>query len=210
MKRISTILLMLLVGSFVFSCNKDDSEEYADVSLDPDKGIFAKLETNHGNILIKLFEEDIPITVDNFIDLAEGKKVGVDSIYKGKPFYDGTIFHRVIDGFMIQGGSPDGKPNGGPGYTFEDEIKPKYRHNAEGVVSMANSGPNTNGSQFFITVEPTPWLDFVHTVFGRVIEGMDVVKEISKVKVGKDYRPVEDVILNKVTIIRKGETEEES
>ena len=152
-------------------------------------GTYANFETTLGNFTIELFEKQVPNTVGNFVKLAE------------KNFYDGVIFHRVIDGFMLQGGDPTGTGRGGPGYTFADEIDPTLKHNSEGILSMANAGPNTNGSQFFITLVPTPHLDGRHTVFGKVVEGIDVVRKIGKTKTSKPGdRPVVDVVMNKVTI----------
>ena len=152
-------------------------------------GTYAHFETSLGNFTIELFEEETPNTVGNFVKLA------------GKNFYDGVIFHRVIDGFMIQGGDPTGTGRGGPGYQFADEFHPKLKHNSEGILSMANAGPNTNGSQFFITLAPTPHLDGRHTVFGRVTDGIDVVRKIGKTKTSKPGdRPAVDVVMNKVTV----------
>ena len=151
---------------------------------------FALFETSMGNFKIELFETEVPNTVGNFVKLAE------------KNFYDGVIFHRVIDGFMIQGGDPTGTGRGGPGYTFADEIHPKLKHSSEGMLSMANAGPNTNGSQFFITLVPTPHLDGRHAVFGKVSEGMDVVKKIGKTPVKPGDRPVTDVVMKSVKIER--------
>jgi cyclophilin family peptidyl-prolyl cis-trans isomerase len=152
-------------------------------------GTYVHFETSLGNFTIELFEQQTPKTVANFVKLAE------------ENFYDGVIFHRVIDGFMIQGGDPTGTGRGGPGYTFPDEIHPQLKHNSEGILSMANAGPNTNGSQFFITLVPTPHLDGKHTVFGKVAEGMDVVRKIGKTKTSKPGdRPVVDVVMKKVTI----------
>jgi cyclophilin family peptidyl-prolyl cis-trans isomerase len=155
-------------------------------------GTFAHVETSMGNFTIELFEQQVPKTVGNFVKLAESN------------FYNGVVFHRVIDGFMIQGGDPTGTGRGGPGYQFADEIHPQLKHSSEGILSMANAGPNTNGSQFFITLTPTPHLDGRHAVFGKVVEGMDVVKKIGKTPVTKPGdRPVTDVVMNKVTIERK-------
>ena len=152
-------------------------------------GTYANFETTLGNFTIELFEKQVPNSVGNFVKLAE------------KNFYDGVIFHPVIDGFMIQGGDPTGTGRGGPGYMFADEIDPTLKHTSEGMLSMANAGPNTNGSQFFITLVPTPHLDGKHAVFGKVVEGMDVVRKIGKTKTSKPGdRPVVDVVMNKVTI----------
>ena len=151
----------------------------------------AKFETTLGNFTIELFEAQAPNTVGNFVKLAESN------------FYNGVIFHRVIEGFMIQGGDPTGTGRGGPGYQFADEIHPQLKHTGEGMLSMANAGPNTNGSQFFITLTATPHLDGRHAVFGTVVEGMDVVKKIGKTRVGPGDRPLADVVMNKVTIERK-------
>ncbi|WP_396168798.1 peptidylprolyl isomerase [Flavobacterium sp.] len=157
------------------------------------EGIFATLTTSKGPIVLQLEYKKTPVTVANFISLAEGTNTFVtDAKFKGKPFYDGLKFHRVIKDFMIQGGDPAGTGSGGPGYSFKDEIT-DLKHNKGGILSMANSGPATNGSQFFITHKETPWLDGKHTVFGHVTQGMDVVNAIAQ----------DDVIL-KVTIVRKG------
>jgi peptidyl-prolyl cis-trans isomerase A (cyclophilin A) len=156
---------------------------------------FALFDTTEGNFKIKLFADEAPKTVENFVSLAEGAKTG-------KPFYDGLIFHRVIPNFMIQGGCPQGTGTGGPGYKFADEFHPSLRHSKKGILSMANSGPNTNGSQFFITVAATSWLDNKHTVFGEVVEGYDVVEKISKVPKNSGDRPSKDVKINSVTIER--------
>ena len=164
----------------------------------------ALFETNKGNFKVLLFADKAPKTVDNFVQLAKGTKEFMDPKSNqpvSKPFYDGLNFHRVIKDFMIQGGCPLGTGTGGPGYRFQDEFHPELKHNKPGLLSMANAGPNTNGSQFFITVVPTPWLDNRHTIFGEVVEGYNVVDEISKTKVGAMDRPVEPVILNKVTIV---------
>jgi peptidyl-prolyl cis-trans isomerase A (cyclophilin A) len=166
----------------------------------------ARFDTTEGSFTVKFFDEEAPKTVANFVGLAEGTKEWTDPKTGGKktgPFYDGVIFHRVIDGFMIQGGDPLGRGTGGPGYKFADEFHPSLRHTREGLLSMANAGPNTNGSQFFITLGPTPHLDNRHSIFGVVEEGMDVVRKIGKVRTGAQDRPVNDVVINKVTIERK-------
>jgi peptidyl-prolyl cis-trans isomerase A (cyclophilin A) len=167
---------------------------------------YAKFDTTEGTFTVRLFDAEAPNTVANFVGLAEGTKEWTDprtNQKKTAPFYDGIIFHRVIDGFMIQGGDPLGKGYGGPGYKFGDEFHPSLKHNREGLLSMANAGPNTNGSQFFITLAPTPHLDNRHSIFGVVENGLDVVKKIGKVRTGAQDRPVNDVVINKVTIERK-------
>ena len=149
----------------------------------------AVFDTNMGEFEIELFEDKTPITTKNFIDLAQ------------EGFYDEVIFHRIIDGFMIQGGDPTGTGMGGPGYTIEDEFTPELTHESEGILSMANTGrPHTGGSQFFITLAATPWLDGHHTVFGKVVKGIEVVREIGHVKTGPQDRPVHDVVINKIAI----------
>jgi peptidyl-prolyl cis-trans isomerase A (cyclophilin A) len=169
-------------------------------------GVYATFQTSMGNFTAELFEKDAPITVENFIGLAEGTKEWKDpktgAAMKGKPLYDGLIFHRVIDGFMIQGGDPAGNGTGGPGYKIKDEIK--LKHDREGTLAMANAGPNSAGSQFYVTVAPQPSLDSAHayTVFGHVVSGMDVVKAIGKVKTGANDRPVTPVVIKKVSIER--------
>ena len=167
-------------------------------------GLYAIFETSMGDITTVLFEKEAPKTVANFIELAEGKKEWRDPWGKvvKRPLYSGTIFHRVITNFMIQGGDPRGNGTGGPGYNFEDEFTPKLRHDSPGRLSMANRGPNTNGSQFFITEVPTPHLDDRHTIFGQVIDGLVLVKKIARVKKSRGDKPLKDIILKKVTIKR--------
>jgi peptidyl-prolyl cis-trans isomerase A (cyclophilin A) len=168
-------------------------------------GTYAILETSQGTIVCRLFEKETPNTVANFVGLAEGTKEFTDprTGQKAKrPFYDGLTFHRVIPNFMIQGGCPLGTGTGDPGYRFKDEFNDALRHNAPGKLSMANSGPNTNGSQFFITVAPTPWLDKRHTIFGEVIEGQDVADKISNVPRDSSDRPRTPVVLQRVRIER--------
>lgn len=152
------------------------------------KPLKARIKTNMGEIILELFSEEAPKTVENFVKLAE------------KRFYNGVIFHRVIPNFMIQGGDPTGTGGGGPGYVFEDEFHPNLKHDKPGILSMANAGPNTNGSQFFITVASTPWLDGRHTIFGQVLKGMDVVVKISQVQRDKNDKPLKDVIMQSVVI----------
>ncbi|HEX3879353.1 MAG TPA: peptidylprolyl isomerase [Bryobacteraceae bacterium] len=156
---------------------------------------FAVFDTTEGTFKAKLYQDQAPKTVDNFVSLAEGKKTG-------KPFYDGTIFHRTIPDFMIQGGDPEGTGRGGPGYKFADEFHPDLKHSKPGMLSMANAGPNSNGSQFFVTVAPTNWLDNKHSIFGEVVEGYDVVKKISEAPRGAQDRPVKEVRINSVKIER--------
>jgi peptidyl-prolyl cis-trans isomerase A (cyclophilin A) len=157
--------------------------------------MYAVFDTTEGKFKIKLFADKAPKTVENFVSLAEGSKTG-------KPFYDGTIFHRVIPDFMIQGGCPEGTGRGGPGYKFADEFHPTLKHSKPGLLSMANAGPGTNGSQFFVTVAATPWLDNKHSIFGEVTEGYAVVEKISKVPRGAGDRPTKEVKLNSVKIER--------
>jgi peptidyl-prolyl cis-trans isomerase A (cyclophilin A) len=167
--------------------------------------VFANFKTSEGNFKARLFDQEVPATVANFVGLAEGTKAWTDPRTRQKseaPFYDGLIFHRVIEGFMLQGGCPLGTGTGGPGYQFADEFVKTLRHSKPGLLSMANAGPNTNGSQFFVTLVPTPWLDDKHSIFGEVVEGMDVVQKIGKVPTARGDRPVKDVVIESVTIER--------
>lgn len=170
------------------------------------KEMFALFETNRGNFKVKLLADKAPKTVENFVGLAEGTKEWTDpktGKQVKKPFYDGLTFHRVIKDFMIQGGCPLGTGTGGPGYRFEDEFPAGApKHDKPGMLSMANAGPNTNGSQFFVTTVATPWLDGRHTVFGEVVEGMDVVHAIENTKTGPMDRPAEAVVINSVKIVK--------
>ena len=163
----------------------------------------ATFDTSEGTFKVKLFDDKAPNTVANFVGLAEGTKEWTDPKTGQKvkrPFYDGLIFHRVIDGFMIQGGCPMGNGMGGPGYKFADEFGPGLRHDRGALLSMANSGPNTNGSQFFITLAPTPWLDNKHAIFGEVTEGKEVVDAIGKTRTGAQDRPAKDIVIRSVKI----------
>ena len=173
------LVLFLITGCITF---EDRVQE------EPSMGTVILLETTMGNIKVELFDDKVPITASNFKKLvSEG-------------FYDGIVFHRVIPDFMIQGGDPTGTGTGGPGYTIQDEFTPELRHDRKGLFSMANSGPNTGGSQFFITLVPTPWLDDKHAIFGQVIEGMDVVDKIGSTPIDAQDRPVTEVKITKATV----------
>lgn len=196
-----------------------DSKKKAGQAKKEIKAMYAVFEIEQdgnslGKFKAKLFHKQAPNTVDNFVGLAEGTKEFIDietKKYVKRPFYDGVIFHRVIPGFMIQGGDPTGTGRGGPGYKFDDEPHPELKHSKEGMLSMANAGPNTNGSQFFVTVAPTPHLDFRgtgkeqrgHTVFGEVVDGMELVKKISTVPTGPGDRPAQPVVIKKLIIERE-------
>ena len=167
--------------------------------------VHAEFVTTEGNFTIQLYDAEAPNTVANFVGLAEGTKEWTDPRTNKKttaPYYDGIVFHRVIDGFMIQGGDPLGQGIGGPGYNFPDEFHPSLRHNKAGILSMANRGPNTNGGQFFITLGPTPHLDDRHSVFGEVVSGMDVVEKIGSAPTGDRDRPKKDIVIQTVKITR--------
>src|SRR5437588_6347994 len=169
-------------------------------------GTYAILDTTHGTIVWRLFEKEAPKTVQNFTDLAEGKREWTHPTTNAKSsnrLYDGTIFHRVIPNFMIQGGDPAGTGFGGPGYRFEDETKGSpYKFDKPGKLAMANAGPNTNGSQFFITIAPTQWLTGKHTIFGEVVEGQDAVEKIVSVPRNRQDKPNKDVVVQSVVIER--------
>ncbi|AYN68499.1 peptidylprolyl isomerase [Euzebyella marina] len=198
MKRAYLFLLML--GVLLAGCKS----QYAELG----DGLFADIQTTKGDIIVKLEYEKTPVTVANFVSLAEGKNPFVADSLKDKKYYDGVIFHRVIKDFMIQGGDPTASGRGNPGYKFKDEFNDSLVHDRKGILSMANSGPKTNGSQFFITHKPTPFLNGKHTVFGEVVEGMDVVDSIANVKTSQNPatkdRPEIDVVMNKVEIVRNG------
>ena len=198
MRRLNFIALLSAMFVF-FSCNSQ-KKAYKDLG----DGLFADIETTQGNIIVKLNYKETPITVANFVTLAEGKNTFVKAEYKGKPFYNGTIFHRVIKDFMIQGGDPTGTGMGEPGYRFEDEIVSTLKHDKKGILSMANAGPATNGSQFFITQVPTPHLDGRHTVFGETVKGLEVIDAIANTKTVMNDKPEKDIKINKITIIANG------
>jgi peptidyl-prolyl cis-trans isomerase A (cyclophilin A) len=167
--------------------------------------LYATLKTSMGDVVVQLFDDKAPKTVGNFVELASGAKEWTDPKTREKtkrPLYNGTVFHRVIPGFMIQGGDPLGNGTGGPGYRFEDEFHPELKHSKPGMVSMANAGPNTNGSQFFIIHKATPWLDSKHSVFGEVVKGQNVVDAIANVARDFRDRPLKDVVIQEVLISR--------
>lgn len=195
MKKL-TFLLLLLTLTFA-SCQ----EKYPDLK----DGIYAEFITNKGTFVAKLKNDTAPLTVANFVALAEGTNGMVDSVYKGKRFFDNLTFHRVIKDFMIQGGDPKGDGTGNPGYAFPDEITDSIQFDRKGLLAMANSGPETNGSQFFITLKETPWLNGRHTIFGEIVEGQDVVDAIGVLETEKPGdKPVEDVIIQNVNILNRG------
>ncbi|MAZ29401.1 MAG: peptidylprolyl isomerase [Cytophagaceae bacterium] len=212
MKKFSLLLLVLVLS--IVSCD----DKYPDL----EDGIYAAITTSKGEMVAQLYYDKTPATVASFVSLAEGNSTIVDSTYKGKPFFDGLTFHRILKGFVIQGGDPDGTGMGGPGYKFQDELSPELRHDSIGVLSMANGGYETNGSQFFITLAPTPHLDgydengtlkncedprtSCHTVFGKVVKGFDVLDAIANTEVNNPRKgdPKEPVTIEKVEIIRKG------
>jgi peptidyl-prolyl cis-trans isomerase A (cyclophilin A) len=180
-------LLILISILTLNSCNMNN---YSDLS----DGLYADIETSKGNIVLQLYFKQVPATVSNFVALAEGNHPIVDEQHSGKPYYNGLKFHRVIENFMIQGGDPTGTGSGGPGYQFDDEFSSDLTHDGPGILSMANSGPGTNGSQFFITHVETPWLDGKHSIFGKVSSGLDIVDSVEQ----------EDIIKN-INIVRVGE-----
>jgi peptidyl-prolyl cis-trans isomerase A (cyclophilin A) len=196
------LTLFLTVGLTNVSC-ADEKKSKKNEALQP--GLYAIFNTNKGVITCQLFEKEAPKTVANFVGLADGTKEWTDpktGKKVKKNFYDGLIFHRVIPKFMIQGGDPEGTGRGGPGYKFEDEFTSGMQFDKPGILAMANAGANTNGSQFFITTVPTPWLNNKHTIFGQVTEGMDVIETIESVKKGPGDKPVEDVVIEKLEIKR--------
>ena len=182
MRRLIEILTIVVVMLPLFSA----------ITWGKSKRPIAEFNTNMGNFKIELYSDLAPKTVENFITLAKNN------------FYDGVIFHRVIDNFMIQGGDPTGTGHGGPGYSIDDEFGEGLKHDSAGILSMANAGPNTGGSQFFITLVPTPWLDGRHAIFGHVIESMDIIENIGHVKTNKADRPLKDVVINSIVITGDG------
>ncbi len=194
MKKLSLLLLLTLA---VASCQN----KYPDL----ENGVYAEIVTTKGTFVAKLFNDATPLTVSNFVSLAEGTNGMVNEKYKGKRFYDSIVFHRVIKDFMIQGGDPLGTGSGNPGYKFPDEFVDSLKHDKKGILSMANSGPGTNGSQFFVTLKETSWLNGKHTVFGEVVIGMEVVDSIGAVETSKPGdKPKETIMIEKVNIINKG------
>ena len=192
------LILLVLATTTLTSCKS----KYPNL----EKGLYAEFVTNKGTFVAKFYEET-PLTVANFIELAEGKHPLADSTYKGKPFFNGLTFHRIIKDFMIQGGDPKGDGSGNPGYRFPDEFVDSLTHSKKGILSMANSGPGTNGSQFFITLKETPWLDGKHTVFGEIVIGQEIVDSIGAVETKKPGdKPVNPVVIEQVNIINKGVT----
>ena len=208
--------ILILIGTLLMSvtaCN----DKYPDL----EDGLYAEFVTSKGTMVAKLYYKKAPVTVANFVALAEGNHPLVKEEYKGKKYYNGTTFHRVIDKFMIQGGDPTATGSGSPGYKFDDEFDPKLKHDKPGILSMANSGPNTNGSQFFITEKETPFLDAYqdngtlkkcgtfpgggcHAVFGELVLGLDVQDSISNVKTDDNSKPIINVVIKELNIIRKG------
>ena len=192
------------IALMIIALGSCKSSKYAELT----DGIYADIQTSRGDIIVKLEHEKTPITVANFVALAEGNNPFVSDNYKDKKYYDGIVFHRVIKDFVIQGGDPTASGTGNPGYRFKDEIDVSLRHDKAGILSMANSGPKTNGSQFFITHKETPHLDGRHTVFGQVVVGLEVVDSIANVKTyqepNRKDRPIEDVVMKTVEIVRKG------
>jgi peptidylprolyl isomerase len=194
-KTMKSLFLVLMI-SLAASCQ----DKYPDLK----DGMYAEIVTNKGTMITTLLFEKTPVTVANFVSLAEGTNTSVDSVYKGKKFYNGLTFHRVMKNFMIQGGDPKGNGLGNPGYKFKDEFDSALVHDSIGVLSMANPGPSSNGSQFFITLKATPWLNNRHSVFGKLVKGEDILIAIGDVETVPKDKPKVDVIMQEVNIIRKG------
>ncbi len=196
MKKLSFLLLVLTIS--LGSCQN----KYPEL----ENGVYAEFTTNQGVFVAELYAEQTPLTVANFVGLAKGTNGMVEEQYKGKKFYDSLTFHRVIKDFMIQGGDPLGTGGGNPGYKFPDEFVPELTHSSKGILSMANAGPGTNGSQFFVTLKPTPHLDGKHTVFGKVVLGQDIVDKIGVIETGARDVPTNPVIIESMDIIERGMT----
>jgi peptidyl-prolyl cis-trans isomerase A (cyclophilin A) len=193
---ILTALLAVVAGGIMSEAQEKQEKK---------EPLYATLKTSMGDVVIHLFEDKAPKTVANFVGLATGTKEWTDPKTREKvkrPLYNGTIFHRVIPDFMVQGGDPLGTGTGGPGYRFEDEFNPDLKHSKAGILSMANAGPNTNGSQFFITHKATPWLDGKHAVFGEVVKGQDVINTMAGVPRGAQDRPRTGIVLIEVVTSR--------
>lgn len=197
MKRLSVLSAFFLLIIALGSCQKSNYKNLED-------GLYADIQTNKGNMLVQLFYTQTPVTVANFVSLADGTNDLVTDSLKGKPYYDGITFHRVIKDFMIQGGDPLGTGAGNPGYKFEDEFVDSLQMDKKGVLAMANSGPNTNGSQFFITQKETAWLNGKHTVFGEVVKGLNVIDTIAAVKVNARKKPETPIVINHIEIVPVG------
>jgi peptidyl-prolyl cis-trans isomerase A (cyclophilin A) len=209
MIRARSLLPLLLSSPLALAAgpaaDKDTAGKWTKAAQDG-RPLYATLKTNEGDIVVMLYSKDAPKTVANFVGLASGEKEWTDPKTHQKarrPLYDGTIFHRVIPNFMVQGGDPLGNGTGDPGYKFEDEFKSGLKFDKVGLLAMANSGPGTNGSQFFITVAKTPWLNNKHTIFGEVVSGYNVVEKISTVPTSQGNRPNKDVVLTKVVVTDK-------
>lgn len=193
------LLIACVVVLTTIACKKTEQSDLPN-------GLYAEFITNYGEFIAELNYEEAPMTVASFVSLAEGNSTEVSEKYKGKKYFDGLKFHRVVQGFVIQGGDPDGTGAGGPGYQFPNETNTGLKHDSKGVLSMANAGPDTNGSQFFVTLSPTPNLDGGYSVFGKVIKGQEIVDSIGKVEVKPGDVPAEDVIMEEVKIIRVGQS----
>ncbi|SDG61300.1 peptidylprolyl isomerase [Psychroflexus sediminis] len=195
-KESFSLLLLALLAFLIQACSSPYSEL--------EDGLYAEFETSKGDFIAELYFQDVPMTVGNFVAHAEGIHPLTEDRYKDQRLYDSLIFHRVVKDFIIQAGDPRGTGRGGPGFTFPDEFSQLHTHDEKGVLSMANSGPNSNGSQFFITLRPAPDLDNKHSVFGKVVENYDVVDSIGNVETNRADRPLQKVFIEKVNIIRKG------
>jgi len=196
MKKRNILFLFITLPFLIASCQ----QKYGDL----EDGVYAEFETNRGTFVAKLYHEATPLTVANFVSLAEGTNGSVESTFTGKRYYDGLTFHRVIKDFMIQGGDPSGNGTGGPGYTFPDEFVDTLQFTGKGQLAMANAGPGTNGSQFFITLRETPHLNNRHTIFGEIVKGQEVVDSIGVTETDGSDKPLDAVIIEKVNIIKKG------